>query len=827
MKNKKIYISVIVLTFIATFIIMKTFDSKSYAASNTEVGVSISDGTEFSFSYKNMYAHYHITNNFNRSASGTKVITSKDGNNTPVVVYCAEQGKTLGTGYVRTRYSLASSNVSWSQDIKDKLSKMMMYAYPYITLGELKTTLKDATIGLGSDYDTYKFDDLNAQETVLAVQASIWNIAKNTTKFKFDRSLGKLSPSQDSSLSRFKTCESYHDGKILTTEEEEWYNTSGCDTNGNFYKYVYSLNDTTSAANRVNALIDWYTTTLLSKVTTSSTDNDSYKIASSQFNADNSLDVTISTNVANYSIVFKDVNGNTLLSTTNASGNTFHVTNLPTDTKEVKAIVTSQNSKKNVYYYKGEGQDLIGVDITKYTDTLSIVNNGTGKIIIYKVTGSDKNVEVNYGLSDVDESLCGTNGCLNDATFKLYYSNKNNLRQYITTNYTKSSSGAFQGVVISNLPVGTYYLIEEESPVGYDKYDYNTSTVDSEGYIKIDISENSVASVIVNNDKTKICFSKVDKTDKTKILDGAEFWIEDIDESLYVDFVSSSQEGSYCLEGIIQTGTYYLNEVVAPNNYLKVNTKYKFTVGKHITPSTTNDNAQVIKAVHDTIVIENTPGVYVTKSDMSTGSCLEGATLTVKDENGNKIDEWVSSCMKDHSGQIIESNPHELTLEPGKYTLTETVTPSGYATAETISFTINEDGRVDKKLDMKDDPIEICLQKISEDKKELDGAEFELYDEKGSLVQKLTTPDNDCVKYLPIGKYTVKETKAPAGYKLNEEITTIEVKDTNQTQIFEIVNEVDVPKTSLDASKVITMIASVFIIFGIGAVSYYVYQKQN
>ena len=120
--------------------------------------------------------------------------------------------------------------------------------------------------------------------------------------------------------------------------------------------------------------------------------------------------------------------------------------------------------------------------------------------------------------------------------------------------------------------------------------------------------------------------------------------------------------------------------------------------------------------------------------------------------------------MKDHSGQIIESNPHELTLEPGKYTLTETITPSGYATAETIEFTINDDGRVDKKLDMKDDPIEICLQKISEDKKKLYGAEFELYDESGKLIQKLTTPGNNCVKYLPIGKYTVKETKAPTSF---------------------------------------------------------------
>ena len=833
MKNKKIYISVIVLTFIATFIIMKTFDSKSYAASNTEVGVSISDGTEFSFSYKNMYAHYHITNNFNRSASGTKVITSKDGNNTPVVVYCAEQGKTLGTGYARTRYSLASSNVSWSQDIKDKLSKMMMYAYPYITLGELKTTLKDATIGLGSDYDTYKFDDLNAQETVLAVQASIWNIAKNTTKFKFDRSLGKLSPSQDSSLRGFKTCESYHDGKILTTEEEEWYNTSGCDTNGNFYKYVYSLNDTTSAANRVNALIGWYTTTLLSKVTTSSTDNDSYKIASSQFNADNSLDVTISTNVANYSIVFKDVNGNTLLSTTNASGNTFHITNLPTDTKEVKAIVTSQNSKKNVYYYKGEGQDLIGVDITKYTDTLSIVNNGTGKIIIYKVTNKDKNVELRTDLSSVDSTICGDKGCLGGAKFILYNSiNPESIRAEIKTTVS-DDTGMLEGTfTVSNLAAGTYYLKEIQPPIGYDIYDYGKDNVDANGYIKIDINENQTVSVIVNNDKTpEVCFSKVDASDTTKILDGANLFIEDIDQSVFIDFVTSSQEKEYCLsEGYFQVGTYYIYEEEAPTNYIKSNTLYKFVVGKHEKILVEDNDSDVknsieLKVINGKVTIPNQKGI--TKTDLSTGACVEGAHLVVKDKNGTVVDEWTSVCQKDSQGNIIGNDPHQIPSTPGEYTLTETITPSGYATAETIEFTIDANGNVNKSLDMKDDPIEVCLRKVSDDKKELSGAEFELYDESGKLLQKLTTPGNNCVKYLPIGKYTVKETKAPDGYKLNEEPTIIEVKDTSETQIFEIINEVDVPKTSLDASKVITMIASVFIIFGIGAVCYYAYQKQH
>ena len=55
MKNKKIYISVIVLTFVATFILMKTFDNRSYASSdNQEIG-TINEGTEFKFIRKNTY----------------------------------------------------------------------------------------------------------------------------------------------------------------------------------------------------------------------------------------------------------------------------------------------------------------------------------------------------------------------------------------------------------------------------------------------------------------------------------------------------------------------------------------------------------------------------------------------------------------------------------------------------------------------------------------------------------------------------------------------------------------------------------------------------
>lgn len=838
MKTKKIYISVIVLTFVATFILMKTFDNKSYASSdNQEIG-TINEGTEFKFIRKNTYSKYHISNtSFSNDVFGTKLIAQKSDTSKQEVVYCAEEGKKLSSSSNRRRYGISSSNVSISASKKEKLSSVMPYMYPYITLSDLKNNLKDASIGIADDYTTYGFDSLNVQETISAVQASIWNIIDGKTSYN-SNGYDKILSSKLQSAG-FKNCESFHTGKMLTSEEEAWYAESGCNSSGNFYKYVYGTNNDSNVKNRIKVLTSWYTTNLYNKLVASNKNKqgDTYQVVNHQFNADGSLNVTIKTNVSGYSIVFLDTNGQELLRddnvTANSNGNQFTITNLPTSTKEVKAVVKSKEPQKNVYFYIGSGQDFIGVDNSYYTETLSITKNENAKIIIYKVTNKDKNVELRTDLSSVDSTICGDKGCLGGAKFILYNSiNPESIRAEIKTTVS-DDTGMLEGTfTVSNLAAGTYYLKEIQPPIGYDIYDYGKDNIDANGYIKIDINENQTVSVIVNNDKTpEVCFSKVDASDTTKILDGANLFIEDIDQSVFIDFVTSSQEKEYCLsEGYFQVGTYYIYEEEAPTNYIKSNTLYKFVVGKHEKILVEDNDSDVknsieLKVINGKVTIPNQKGI--TKTDLSTGACVEGAHLVVKDKNGTVVDEWTSVCQKDSQGNIIGNDPHEIPSTPGEYTLTETITPSGYATAETIEFTIDANGNVNKSLDMKDDPIEVCLRKVSDDKKELSGAEFELYDESGKLLQKLTTPGNNCVKYLPIGKYTVKETKAPDGYKLNEEPTIIEVKDTSETQIFEIINEVDVPKTSLDASKVITMIASVFIIFGIGAVGYYAYQKQH
>ena len=80
---------------------------------------------------------------------------------------------------------------------------------------------------------------------------------------------------------------------------------------------------------------------------------------------------------------------------------------------------------------------------------------------------------------------------------------------------------------------------------------------------------------------------------------------------------------------------------------------------------------------------------------------------------------------------------------------------------------------------------------------------------------------------MPVGTYTIKEVKAPEGYKISNEEITITVEDTSERQIFEITNELDVPKTSLDYSRIIIIIASVFMVFGVCLVGYYGYKKQK
>ena len=102
----------------------------------------------------------------------------------------------------------------------------------------------------------------------------------------------------------------------------------------------------------------------------------------------------------------------------------------------------------------------------------------------------------------------------------------------------------------------------------------------------------------------------------------------------------------------------------------------------------------VTKVVMENKPEENKP-IYISKQDVTTGEELAGAHLELKDEKGTLIEAWVSTT----EPHIIEE------LKPGKYYLTETLAPEGYElSTETVEFIVKEDGTVDGKVIMYNEP---------------------------------------------------------------------------------------------------------------------------
>lgn len=139
-------------------------------------------------------------------------------------------------------------------------------------------------------------------------------------------------------------------------------------------------------------------------------------------------------------------------------------------------------------------------------------------------------------------------------------------------------------------------------------------------------------------------------------------------------------------------GKYTLTEVEAPEGYIAIDKTIKFSIDSKGNILDESGN-KIVK-----VIITNekkTGGVEISKQDITNKEELPGATLVVKDKDGNIIDEWVSTD-KPH---YIEKVP------PGTYTLTETIAPAGYILSEeTITFEVKGDGTIAKVV-MYNEPL--------------------------------------------------------------------------------------------------------------------------
>lgn len=321
--------------------------------------------------------------------------------------------------------------------------------------------------------------------------------------------------------------------------------------------------------------------------------------------------------------------------------------------------------------------------------------------------------------------------------------------------------------IIGVLAVGKKYILHEVSaPNGY--------VVAEDVEFEVDVDGN-ITRIEMHDDTTKVAITKYEITGE-KELPGASMQLLDSKGNVVDAWISTDK--AHEIIGVLTAGeTYTLHEVSAPNGYV-VAADASFTVN-------TDGSLNVVSMYDDTTKVS------ISKTDITTGSALAGATLQIIDQNDNVIEEWVST----EEAHLIEA-----VLTAGEtYTLRETSAPNGYVIAEDVSFTVNSDGSV-TNVEMQDDVTKVSISKtdITGDK-ELAGAALEVRDSNDNVIDAWIsdgTPHQINGVLIAGATYTLHEVSAPNGYVVAEDVTFT----VNEDGSVNMVSMVDAP-TSVHISK--------------------------
>ena len=232
-------------------------------------------------------------------------------------------------------------------------------------------------------------------------------------------------------------------------------------------------------------------------------------------------------------------------------------------------------------------------------------------------------------------------------------------------------NGCFE---FTDVPFGKYIVREIESPRGY---------ILSDKEYTVSISEDGeVIEITAENKPITVEISKRDVYGNE--LEGAEIVLENADGETVDKWTS---DGTNHIVSKLGAGEYVLKEIAAPDGYV-IATDIKFTVDvygnvivENVEATVTSENGNPL-----IVMVDDTTKVQISKQDITTGEELPGATLQIIDEDGNVVEERVST----NEPHMIEGK----LIAGKKYTLKEIIAPEGYEIANEIKFTVNADGTV-------------------------------------------------------------------------------------------------------------------------------------
>lgn len=227
----------------------------------------------------------------------------------------------------------------------------------------------------------------------------------------------------------------------------------------------------------------------------------------------------------------------------------------------------------------------------------------------------------------------------------------------------------------SDLWHGKYYVKEEQAAPGYlpceEIWEINADYADqNEEVITLEKE--------IENQPTETHFQKTDIVTGDPI-DGAHLQIIDKDGEVVREWTTKADEAEH-IEYALPEGDYILREETAPyaDGYVTAE-EVKFSVKE-------DGSIEKVKMEDDISKVD------ISKTDLTTGEELEGATLQILDKDGNVLEEWVTN-----------GEPHRIERLPvgEELILKETAAPDGYEIAEEVTFVVEDTMEV-QKVEMKD-----------------------------------------------------------------------------------------------------------------------------
>ncbi len=269
---------------------------------------------------------------------------------------------------------------------------------------------------------------------------------------------------------------------------------------------------------------------------------------------------------------------------------------------------------------------------------------------------------------------------------------------------------------------------------------------------------------------------KVSASDSTQRIPGTTFEIRKKDGAL-VETVTTGKDGRVHVN--LDAGSYYAVEIEAAQGFKLDDTPHYFTVQDGKTT---------------TLTVKNKPfsGILIHKTDSVTGKGIYGVSFLLYNSANTPIGQYTS----DNQGYVYI----EGLTDGGRYYLRE-LENKGYI-PDTQMKTVYVTAGETTLIEWKNTPItaQIQITKKSADYNPtnglpagtlLEGAVFEIRDKAGNLVDTIRSDSRGVAasKPLPLGRYTIKEVKAPANYGVSGQELTAYLEHPGEIVRFEVTNK--------------------------------------